>query len=302
MPKLIAVCATVVATLLSVAHDAGAQDLPPVQPRKVQQVTMSPPRDASIRQKSGPARVFQLISLTEEIVTVRLANGKQVEIEMDKVQAIRTRDGSFDYSPEDETFASLLRRVPRISGATVQTVEVYDPIERIAPGEEPTTPDPADGQSFVANPADPSGMPEGAPLVVANPSDPASIDPAMADSINGTNGTPGSVVYTCANCLQDLPAGFQDGSKCPHCGVVFWSAGPPVVTASGSNGATAEAGAANHDPFNVTSTTAPIANDGTTPAPVTTTSGPDFGDAPMWMKVGFFAGLLAIGWILLQRR
>jgi hypothetical protein len=288
------------------------QDLPVDAPRKVQQVTLSPAKDASIRQKSGPARTFTLISLTEESVKIRTAAGKEIEIEMDKIQTIRTRDGQFDYSPGEETFASLLRRAARISGVVVETVDVYDPIERIAPGEEerrrPGNENPAESEEATeeespteigSNEPDPpvSTQESTAPPVVSEePADPAII----ASNTHDTEpATAGATIYTCANCGNDLAIGFKDGDKCPHCGIVFWSAGPPAAAVS-NNGGNTEAGAYPDATGYPTSTA-------TTPAggPISGTPGAStvsLSEVPMWMKVGFFVGLLVIGWLLLQRR
>jgi hypothetical protein len=312
MPNSIAPTAALIA-LLCIQPILVAQDLPVDAPRKVQQVTLSPPKDASIRQKSGPARTFTLISLTEESIKIRTSAGKEIEIEMDKIQTIRTRDGEFDYSPGEETFASLLRRAARINGVSVETVDVYDPIERIAPGEEeqprpvnrnqPETPVVANDDPPAANDTNPPP-----PSTTAHSATPPAITdvpvgPEMTPAESGHTATPrpGSTIYTCASCGHDLPAGLKDGDKCPHCGIVFWSSGAPAATASnnGGNGGTG----GYPDAVGYPSSTA------TTPAgaPTTTTPGTspnnfNVADAPMWMKVGFFVGLLVIGWLLIQRR
>jgi hypothetical protein len=291
------------------------QDLPVDAPRKVQQVTLSPPKDASIRQKSGPARTFTLISLTEENVKVRTSAGKEIEIEMDKIQTIRTRDGEFDYSPGEETFASLLRRATRINGVAVETVDVYDPIERIAPGEEEeeeerprptirTQPEPEDvaaddPPSFTNNDTD-----DPPPIAVENATTPEEVDePEMTITASGhtEDPAPGTTIYTCATCGNELPAGLRDGDKCPHCGIVFWSKGPPAATVSNTGNSGGNSGAYPEASGGYPTSTA------TNPAgaPITTTptaSSGSFADVPMWMKVGFFVGLLVIGWLLLQRR
>lgn len=313
--------AAALAALFGMQLLAAGQGLPEDAPRKVQQVTLSPPKDASIRQKSGPARTFTLISLTEDSIKVRTSAGKEIEIEMDKIQTIRTRDGEFDYSPGEETFASLLRRATRINGVMVETVDVYDPIERIAPGEEEPEerPRPANNGHRANPPAvaannDPGAEPGESvtrpstahsaqvPSVTVEPSNPEPVTSEPADATtsgHSENPAPGTTIYTCATCGKELPPGIKDGEKCPHCGIVFWSAGPPVAVAansgdnSGNSGYPAATGyptSAGNNPAS-----APVA---TTPG-VSTTS---FSDVPMWMKVGFFVGLLVIGWLLLQRR
>ena len=264
----------------------------------------------SIRQKSGPSRTFTLISLTAETATIRTAAGKDVEIEMSKIRSIRTRDGDFDFSPEEEAFASLVRRANRISGVSVQTVDVYDPIERFAPGEEiPSDPvpprrNPDPAPSIVRNddtnpgPADPV-LPQ--PLIVATPETTTNVTPAMTPEDAGNPPPPGTTIYTCATCNRDLPAGVRDGDKCPHCGIVFWNRAP-APAASGNSGGTNNAGGYPQATGYPTASGAadPAASP---PSNITTSSGGlDLDSVPMWMKVGFFVGLIAIGWLLLQRR
>ncbi len=301
MQKFIAHGVTLIA--LVAVSAAVAQDAP----RKVQQVTLSPPKEASIRQKSGPARVFTLISLTEEVVTIRTSAGKEVEIEMDKIKTIRTRDGEFDYSPEDEAFASLLRRANRISGVSIETVDVFDPLERFAPGEEipqsPGRPDPDPAVVRNTPPPD-TGMPEpvtSQPLVISTPEVTATPAPVMQpDDTDDPPAPPGTTIYTCATCGKELPAGVRDGDKCPHCGIVFWNRATPAAVATANSDGSTTTGypeAAG----NPTTSGAP-ANNAAPATAAPSSSSVNFDEIPMWMKVGFFVGLLAIGWLLLQRR
>jgi hypothetical protein len=293
-------------------------------PRKVQQVTLSPAKDASIRQKSGPARTFTLISLTEDSIKVRTSAGKEIEIEMDKIQTIRTRDGEFDYSPGEETFASLLRRATRINGVMVETVDVYDPIERIAPGEEEddeerprpvnrnqSGPEEANGEDTTpagSNDPDPPAFTEETTGTQENTTEPAHseepVDPDMTASNvdDAAAPAPGTTIYTCANCGNELAVRFKDGDKCPHCGIVFWSSGSPAATASnsgGNGGNNAAGGYPEASGYPASTATTPT---GAPSATAPGTSINSLGDVPMWMKVGFFVGLLVIGWLLLQRR
>lgn len=301
------------------------QDFPADAPRKVQQVTLSPPREASVRQKSGPARIFTLISLTEDTIKVRTSVGKEVEIAMDKIKTVRTRDGQFDYSPDEETFASLLRRASRITGVTVATVDVYDPIERIAPGEEeppppaarnPTEP-PAAGNPAVAghsgtavghHGAAPPGFhsanrPGVVPAPVnVEPTQPQTEQPSSeaASPAVATSEAPGqgTTIYTCANCSNELPAGIKNGDRCPHCGIVFWNAAPAPAPGSNPGADSGTAGYPAASGYPASTTTTPVA----APSNVTPGVSNSFSDVPMWMKVAFFVGLLVIGWLLLQRR
>lgn len=307
MPRFVADCLKWIATFAVMVSAALAQDAP----RRVQQVTFSPPKEVSIRQKTGPSRTFSLISLTEEVATIRTSAGKDVEIEMSRIKSIRTRDGDFDFSPEDEAFASLVRRAGRITGVTVETVEVLDPIERFAPGEEiPDDPVPQPRNSdpspaIVRNddtnpgPADPDRP---RPVIVATPESTTDVQPEMTPEDAGDSPAPGTTILTCATCGRELPAGVRDGDKCPHCGIVFWSRAP--VPASGTPG-TNNTGYPEASGYPTASGTPDAAAAPATapPSNVTTSSGGlNLETVPMWMKVGFFVGLIAIGWLLLQRR
>ena len=305
MPRFVADCLKWIAAFAVMVAAAVAQDAP----RQVQQVTFSPPKEVSIRQKTGPSRTFSLISLTEEVATIRTSAGKDVEIEMSRIKSIRTRDGDFDFSPGDEAFASLVRRAGRITGVTVETVEVLDPIERFAPGEEipddpvpqPRTTDPSpaivrndDTTPGPAEPVRPS-------LTIVKPETTTDEPPEMTPEDSGDVPPPGATIYTCATCGRELPAGVGDGDKCPHCGIVFWSRAPvPAVAANAAGADTAGYPEATGYP---TASGAPEAAATTPPSNVTTSSGGlNLDTVPMWMKVGFFVGLIAIGWLLLQRR
>jgi hypothetical protein len=329
MPKLnsiaLLVCAAAVASATVLVS---AQDQSDDGTHLVEQITFSPARSASVQQATGSRLRCDLISMTADKVIVR-NNQRQNEIEMGKVRSIRSTDGKFEYSPADETFESLLRRCRRIQGVSVGQVRVFDELEPEGPDTanptEPASTGTAGQPSATALPA--TGGAAGP--AATSPSDsgtpPESADPSpTAAAPNAATAGPARRTSVCANCMKDIPPTLQNGDRCPHCNVIFWDASRPIAPAPAAAGHAAGIASGNpagnatgrpSDPDsiltargpkafststgNVTPVTAPTTD---TAAPATTTVGDTFSSMPMWMKVGLFAGMLAIAWLLIQRR
>lgn len=310
MRTLIAV--TVSAWLLAVADGspfARAQDPADDAPRMLDQISFGGARPGSVQQTNGVRARGDLVSMTPEQVVLR-RQAKTFEIPMDKVKSITTTDGNFSYSPADETFDSLLRRVRRIPGVTIGKTEVYDPI----PPESPATTssprrNPAAG-STTEQPATetPAATAE---VTAVTPEEPERESPRPATQTAAAAGdpAPGSTVAICASCKQPVPLSLRNGDRCPHCQVIIWN-GPSVFesgtnsypagtsgNAGGGNGAGAAYPTAAGAATPAAPATAPI--EGGVPAG---SVGGAFENTPMWMKVAMFGGLLAVIWLLMQRR
>lgn len=97
--------------------------------------------------------------------------------------------------------------------------------------------------------------------------------------------------------MQDLPANFHSGDKCPNCGkvAVFDDGGSsnPFAVAGGS-------GAGGGNPF-VANGAAPQAQPAPA-APQVQNQGFDMANMPWFAKAGIFAAFVIVGWVLLQRR
>ncbi|REJ88616.1 MAG: hypothetical protein DWQ45_19625 [Planctomycetota bacterium] len=263
-----------------------AQDDVRMETRSVPQLTTIIPIQVRIRQKSGITASGTLISITEEYVKFRTPRGKEVEVSLDKISNIRTTDGDLDYSPAREDFADLVARANSIPGLSRGTTTIEVPVD---PAAKPVVP-----------PADPAMPPGGRPSVPlaadpAVPDDPAMVDPATPGA------KPGSVIYTCGSCGKVLPGALKNGERCPHCGIlIFNSSGPAGAPPAARPGGNTAPPAAAANPGG-----APAAQPGATPTSntvVTQSPGAGFEDAPMWMKVGLFVGMIAVAWVIFQRR
>lgn len=271
-----------------------AQDEVLTETRRVPQLTASTPLKVRIRQKSGITASGSLISLTEEMVKFRTPRSKEVEISIAKISNIRTVDGTLDYSPGREPFADLVARVNEIPGLSAGTTTIEVPVE---PKSADSASDP-DGDNTTA--PSPDGFPPVLdPAGTAPVEDPAQMDP---DDTARTVPGPFGVIFSCESCKKDLPATIKDGERCPHCGIVIFNGTRPTIpppTAAANPPGTPPAAVRNPPPAGVGAANAPAAPRTTT---VTQSPGASFSDAPMWMKVGLFVGMLAVAWVIFQRR
>ena len=312
-PTPFVVCVALSAFL---AATTSAQFPPDDGTRLVDQITFSPQRSGSVLQATGNRLRCDLVSLTADKIVVQ-SNQRTHEIEMQKVRSIRSTDGKFEYSPGDETFDSLLRRCRRIQGVTIGKLQVYDDLEPVeSPERNPNGeagPDrvrPGEQASSVANSAGANGTP-----AATNPGGNAPPETASTTTAGGTTASGGTPSAICANCMKTIPPTLQNGDRCPHCGVIFWDPNrsiplirpAPSTTAAGGNGEASHpmltpSGANAQFPTASGGGAAPAAQAPGGGVPVTTVGGGSFSNIPLWMKVGFFGGMLAIAWLLLQRR
>jgi hypothetical protein len=322
MPRLsvVATILCVVIVTMAVAGGAARGQLADA-PQVVDQITFVSSRAASVLLVTGNRLRCDLVSMTAEMVVVQ-NNQRRNEIEMSKIRSIRSTDGKFDYTPADESFESLLRRCRRIPGVSVGKLEVFDTIEAEGTAPANGSDDPSKrGPPHAGGPptltAGPTGTasngaPTGSAQGEANP--PESSNPANQGASPSTTQTARSNTF-CANCMKEIPPTLNNGDRCPHCGVIFWDVNRTLPSKS-------TAGAANPsgDSEGTNSLLTPGPKNGqnpsiletgstnATPAPVSatpttiTTGGGTLDNMPMWMKVGLFAGMLAIAWLLLQRR
>lgn len=285
-----------------------AQEAVDDAPRVLDQISFGGARPGSVQQTNGVRARGDLVSMTPEQVVVRRQQ-RTFEIPMDKVKSITTTDGNFSYSPADETFDSLLRRCRRIPGVSVGKIEVFDPIPPESPaataGNPRRNPATAAAEETPA-PESPTATPE---VAVNAPDGPETTTerPAAVTKTTVADPAPGTTVAMCASCKEQVPLSLKNGDRCPHCGVIIWN-GPSIIEPS-SNSYPAVAGNAAGPGAN---SGYPTAAGSGAPAPVATTPveggipassmGGSFANTPMWMKVALFGGLLAVAWLLLQRR
>lgn len=297
-----------VALLLLLTGSAIAQDELLDAPRRLEQVTFSSPTTASIRLTSGVRRTGKVLSISRESIVYQVGrDNKEVRVPIDEIERVNTLDGEFTYEPAREDFERLKIKARRISNLRVETVETY-----IAPPDgvqESRTPRNSDPPPSVpdANP-NPAPTPAGTNPPVEVTSDPTQpTEPSV--EIPDDEPQPGQLVLFCGNCGRRLPLSIKNGDVCPHCGLVLYNL--PGRTQSGAR----PAGAGGHrNPGSDVSAYPDVpgnqpaaANSGTAPGTAAgggqvTAQGFSLSDVPVWAQVGFFVGLLAVGWLLLQRR
>lgn len=279
------------------------------------ELAFDPPLSVSIRQTNGLTARGKLLTVTEQELVLRAVNGKEVKFKLDRIRFVKNTDETFEYWPNKEKFSELCKRVDEVPDATLNNAAHL--ARRDGRPQRSPQPDPADvrGEStrrtrpaIASSENDlraPGGVDEspgaGGPRV-QNAAD-AQQQPARRNfSADDTPLTTddvadpparGSVIYSCSNCTQDLPATIRSGDSCPHCGEIavfeedsaelaatvdprgdpFAAAGPPTV------------------PVSVAHVAAPQP-----------TGGLSIAEMPFIAKIGIFAGFLFLGWILLQRR
>jgi hypothetical protein len=276
-------------------------------------LTFSPAKKANVRLTSGVSRSGDLISISAEKVVMKFGKN-EVDIKLSTVRTLRTSDGEFLYVPADETYDELLRRRTRIAGATVEMVQVFDDGP---PGADPAVPKgPIDTPAVAtpaAHPATPrpvrndEGVVEFVPAFPTTPKNTQSVPASTATAVataTAAGGEPSTTtreIALCAKCGKEVPTTIKDGDTCPHCGVIIWNRPAPALAPAATANANGPA------PAPVAGAPAPVALPGQaqqrTSTTATVTEAPfSFTTMPMWMKVGLFAGMLAIAWVLMQRR
>lgn len=287
------------------------------EPRPLEQITFSPPTSASIRQTNGVRRTGKIVSISRESMVYQVGrDNTEVTVEIDDIQRVNTLDNEFTYEPEKEDFDRLKIKARRISYLRVETVQTYvPPPEGFEPTDPPAVTDPPPPiDPAVVSPAatstQPEMRPEGDPAGdTVNPAE--TVDPppvASVDTIPDHDPQPGELILFCSDCQNRLPLSIKNGDRCPHCNIVLWNVGP-----SGSGGTSAQ-GRGPHNGGGPGPGTAAFptvngepAGDGSAPPPAegggqVVARGTSLSDVPLWMQIGFFVGILIVGWVVFQRR
>lgn len=296
----------IVVVLIFFGDIASAQDDLLDEPRPLEQITFSPPTSASIRLQNGVRRTGKIVSISRESMVYQVGrDNNEVTVEIGDIQRVNTLDREFSYEPERESFERLKIKARRISYLHVETVQTYVPPPEgvsLDNNSRPAVPEPTSETA-------PGGTPRvEEPVGTTEPSEPPSLD------VPDDEPQPGQLILFCSGCDGRLPLSVKNGDVCPHCGLVLYNIGAPAPQrtsqpANAANGVDSPFGdgaaAFPNVPDNQAGeggniVAAPPAN------PVgggqVTARGFDLNQVPVWMKVGFFVGMLAIGWLLLQRR
>jgi hypothetical protein len=301
-----------VALLLLAADVAFAQQELLDEPRQIEQITFSPPTSASIRLTTRIRRTGKIVSISRDKMVVEVGrDNNKVDIPISEIQRVNTLDGEFTYVPANESFERLKIKARRVNYISVQMVETYEPPPEGLPVEGTATANarpPQQGSSTETRPETSADTGHRAEETPATTSNPAIIDPpAPAVASDPPQPQPGETVYFCSNCQGLLPPSIHNGDKCPHCGKTFWNVVPTAATSplTPNGGGNAGAGAAQYPAVTAVQNGPPAgqtAPAGQTGGAAVVARGTGLADLPIWVKVGFFVGVLAIAWLLLQRR
>jgi hypothetical protein len=311
----------VVALLVLFTGVAVAQEDLLDTPRRLEQVTFSPATSASIRLTNGIRRTGKIVSISRESMVYQVGrDNKEVSVEIDEIQRVNSLDGEFTYEPAREDFERLKIKARRISYLSVQTVETYvPPPEGSQEPDPPETSDPATPSDPAPPIVNPEPLPDPAetspPLEATSPemSDPetARLTQEPSVEIPDEEPQPGQLILFCSNCNKRLPLSISNGDECPHCGRVLYNLpgraqsgsrpGPAGASGSPDGGAAAYPEVAGNQAAEGGTVTAAPGNAAAGGGQVSA-RGFSLSEVPVWMRVGFFIGLLAVGWILLQRR
>lgn len=286
------------------------------------ELTFDPPLTVSIRQTNGAIARGTLLNVTEQELLLRAVNGKDVTFKLDRIRFVKTSNDTFEYWPNKETFAELCQRADEVPNATLS-----DPAAPAGRGArrgnavQRDEPDPADLRGERTPLARPGTAPTGNDILAPgrvgvapgatrqqvraaaadSKRQPPRRDPPQDETPPPTDDAaddppaPGSAVYSCSNCMRDLPATVRSGQECPHCG--------EIIVFDEDSAESAATRDPTGDPF-------VAAGPATIPAPAPpvvaaaqpAAGGLSISEVPLLAKIGIFVGLLALGWIILQRR
>ena len=295
------------------------------------EITFDPPPTVVVRKTDGRSARGRLLSITADQVRLRLVRGDEIELELDEVRRIggstssrlgRRTTGQFEYIPSLESFDELVNRVSRIPNSLVVGGR---PTVRRSQSQPPSSPNTdsdddgkrspfARGQNARPAPVEPrryqvetppnTGSPLGNSGTNAKETD---VDEEAPPVTNGV-----SEIYVCSHCEHDLPAGFQSGGKCPHCGWVALfeeesaelAANDPIAKPT-TNPFAPQAGGGREvrqQPAADRGGRLNVAAAAQNPAPAAKAPPFSFANMPTIAKVGIFLGFIVVGWFILQRR
>lgn len=277
------------------------------QPATQPQIVFDPPKPVVVRQTNGTTARGKLLRITAEEVVIRTLSGTEVALEIERVRSVKTSDGALEYLPSKESYDELAQRFAKPRRAHPQSA---------AAGKGPIGPNSPEAQPFpfagrestdATNKTDPQSPPgRQAPVDSIPPSEgtgeTSSAAAASDDRGPSNDGGDELTVLICSQCNKELPSSIRSGDTCPHCGTV-------VVYDDGAPAAALDLGATGYpDPGATGFPAAPAGPNAPTPAQrpasgtTTVVSDGGLANLSLPLKVGIFVGILALGWLLLQRR
>lgn len=270
----------------------------------------------------------KLLSLTAQEVVIdtgKMRDPGEVghRIAVDRIESVRSADGRFQYTPDEDFKVVSERIVASYASATVEEDKAPSSPSQVGANPVPAAVTPPSPQTTTA-PKKPvvNGLGQGGFGGIKNLTKPKKPDATPADMPAETPGaegttepvppatedaTSGATEYLlCSNCTKEIPASAIKTGVCPHCKIAFSNITPPP-SKPGSNpfqkptspgnpgsGAFAPTGPAPSVPPSV-----PPANAGST---VIENRGFSIDSVPNWAKGGLFVLLVLVGWHLVFNR
>lgn len=294
------------------------------------EIVFDPAPSVTVRKTDGTSARGRLISINEDEIRLRILNGREIELELERVRVIRggagkasqRSAGKFEFQPTVETFDDLVQRVPsmpyaKLSGEPGRVVgSDANPQFR----SRPSQPSGSTGSGKREDGDDTRGFSlGGAPAGSADVEQPRAARRQQNNNPFGFAGdaandaeddeepagpVAGTEILVCSMCERDLPAGFRSGGKCPNCGetlVLEEDSADSAVddpAARASNPFAAPGGAAPRED-RVVAASSTRRNQAPSAAEATEFS---FSNMPPIAKIGIFFGFIVAGWFVLQRR
>ena len=267
----------------------------------------------------------KLLSLTsyEIVVDTGKMNARDRErgevgqrIGFDRFESLRTTDGRFEFTVDEDFNAVTSRIGEAYTSVTVEADFAKPKVPEVEPAPEETPPPVVETpkpKKPVENGLGQGGfgginnLPKVKPNEATTPPEetgtegtttPETTPPPVTNPASETND-----VLLCSNCMKEIPSSAIKSGVCPHCKIAFSNGaapssnpGPnPFAPKPGTNGSATEAFA----PTSSAPSVAPAANSG---SQVTQTNGFSIDSIPNWAKGGLFVLFVLIGWQLVFNR
>ena len=281
-----------------------------------------PSTTRSIRGKLLSLTAFEVVIDTGK-TSPRGEPGQRIAFE--RIESLRSSDGRFEFTPDEDFQAASLRIVSTFSSVTIESAS---PATETPSGD----PSPARAAHTAAGPIMPkkppvNGLGQGGFGGIKNLPKPKKTDPVSPEAPateGGTEGTPevtepetpppvdqtagATEIFLCSNCAKEIPASAIKTGVCPHCKVAFSNlALPPSKPVS--NPFQKPAGNGNAGGGGAFAPTSPAPTDPAVPAPANNNGtqiiqggGFTLDAIPNWAKGGLFVLLVLVGWHLIFNR
>lgn len=270
----------------------------------------------------------KLLSLTAQEVVIdtgKMRDPGEVghRIAVDRIESVRSADGRFQYTPEEDFKVISERIVASYSSATIEEDKA---LPRSSPAESKpvpaaVTPTPPESTTSPKKPVV-NGLGQGGFGGIKNLTKPKKTDttptdqPAVTTETEATtesvpppaeDATSGAMeVLLCSNCTKEIPPSAIKSGVCPHCKIAFSNIAPSASKPGSSPfqkpSSSGQAGSGAFSATGSTPSVAPSVPPANTGSSVIENRGFSIDSVPNWAKGGLFVLLVLIGWHLVFNR